>query len=181
MMNLHKRGLWLAPVLLAGCSVLGGGHSPYTPLEAQYSGTYEGVLRGVTGESAARLVLDVSQQGGAAAGVLTNLRSGKSYTFSGEFIPVGEGGSLSARLFEKGNRHAANLTANLGQAAGTAQVQGQVRTVLLGQELMDFELSLRRVPLPSAVPVPSAAPQPAGGAEETAPGVGLRWPWQTQP
>ncbi|GHG12467.1 hypothetical protein GCM10017783_25680 [Deinococcus piscis] len=145
MMNFAKVSLLLAPAFLSGCAVLRGGPPPYSPLEARYSGTYEGVLRGLTGESAARLVLDVSEKDGSAAGVLTNLRSNKSYTFSGEFIPVGEGGSLSAQLFEKGNRHAANLTANLGLSGGAAQVQGQVRTVLLGQELMDFDLTLRRV------------------------------------
>ncbi|MDO4264826.1 MAG: hypothetical protein Q4C67_11565, partial [Deinococcus sp.] len=130
-----------------------------------------------TGESAARLVLDVSERGGSAAGVLTNLRSNKSYTFSGEFIPVGEGGSLSARLFEKGNRHAANLTANLGllertgPAEGAARVQGQVRTVLLGQELMNFDLTLRRVAQPAPRNQAPAPGQPPALSQPVAPGV----------
>ncbi|WP_049775073.1 hypothetical protein [Deinococcus proteolyticus] len=160
MMKSIKLLVLLVPVMLAGCSVLGSGQAPYSPLEARYSGSYEGILKGLTGESAARLVLDVSEKDGSAAGVLTNLRSNKSYTFSGEFIPVGEGGSLSARLFEKGNRHAANLTANLGLSGGAAQVQGQVRTVLLGQELMNFDLTLRRVaqPVPQGQAAVSADP-----------------------
>ncbi|MFC6617409.1 hypothetical protein [Deinococcus radiophilus] len=158
-----------AGLLMSGCTVVGGSLSPYTPLEAQYSGTYEGQLQGrVTGTSAARLVLSVSEADRTAAGVLTNLRSNKSYTFSGEFIPVGEAGSLSARLYERGNRHAANLTANLSLNDGTPRLEGQVRTVLLGQELLNFDVVLNKV---SAAGPATTAPAPAQAAPP------LRLPW----
>ena len=69
MMKSIKPLVLLVPVMLAGCSVLGSGQAPYSPLEARYSGSYEGILKGLTGESAARLVLDVSEKDGSAAGV----------------------------------------------------------------------------------------------------------------
>lgn len=135
----------LLPLALTGCSIMGSGLTPYTPLEAQYSGTYEGTLSGLTGTSAARLVLSVSEPTGTASGVLTNLRSGKSYTFSGEFIPLPQGGSVSAKLFEKGDHHAANLTAGLSMNGSSARLEGRLKTLLLWQEVLEYQVSLTRV------------------------------------
>lgn len=147
------RRAW-APALLAalalplsGCA-LGALISPATPLERALNGTYEGVGTGLTGRVPYRLILSVQEKGGTVSGVLTNLESRKAYALSGRFRrevapgrAPGLGGGISARLFEGGDKERGELSAQLGGG----ELRGTLRTVLLGQPLLRYELALRRV------------------------------------
>lgn len=145
--------LLLAPVL-GGCA-LGAYLSPLTPLERAVNGTYEGIGVGGTGRVPYRMTLTVQEREGRAAGVITNLESRKVYAASGTFKRLDQGGALEMNLFENGDKHRGNLHATL---SGT-RINGVLRTVLLGRELLGYTIELNQVTgeAPAAAP---AAPTP---------------------
>ncbi len=148
--------LLLLPPVLSGCA-FGAYISPLTPLERAVNGTYEGIGVGGTGRVPYRMTLTVQEREGRATGVITNLESRKAYAASGTFKRSAKGGALELGLFENGDKHRGNLHATLN---GT-KVSGVLRTVLVGRELLGYNIELSQVPgeipaaTPAAVPVPS--------------------------
>lgn len=143
---------------LTGCA-FGAFISPTTPLERALNGTYEGIGVGGTGRVPYRLVLSVQEREGTASGVMTNLESHKAYAVSGKFQRVQGGGSLDVGLFEGGNKHRGTLR---GQIQGN-QFSGVLRTVLLGRELLGYNVTLERQTgeaMPAQAPVTPAPVTP---------------------
>lgn len=134
--------------LLTGCA-LGAYISPVTPLERAVNGTYEGIGVGGTGRVPYRLVLSVQEREGRASGAITNLESRKAYAVSGKFLRAGDGGSLDVALHEDGDKYRGTLR---GQITGT-KFSGVLRTVLLGRELLGYNVTLERQAV-GAVPAP---------------------------
>lgn len=138
----------LLPLLLpalTGCAI-GAYISPMTAWERAVAGTYEGVGVGGTGRVPYRLVLNVQQRGGQVSGVLTNLESRKAYALSGTFErptggSAGDEVRLDGNLYESGDKHRGTLRGTLGPKA----FKGTLRTVLLGKELLGYELELTKV------------------------------------
>lgn len=137
---------------LTGCA-LGAYISPVTPLERAVSGTYEGVGVGGTGRVPYRLVLSVQEREGRASGAITNLESRKAYAVSGKFQRVQDGGSLDVALYEDGDKYRGTLR---GQIVGT-KFSGVLRTVLLGRELLGYNVNLEKQ---TAGANPISAPAP---------------------
>ncbi|WP_104990086.1 hypothetical protein [Deinococcus sp. NW-56] len=130
--------LLAAPLLLPGCA-LGANIAASTALERAVSGVYEGVGSGLTGRVPYRLLLSVQEREGRATGVLTNLESRKAYALSGSFQRVGTaGGSIEVDLYESGD----NLRGALRAEIGAGKVSGTLRTVLLGRELLTYNITL---------------------------------------
>lgn len=130
--------LLAAPLLLPGCA-LGANIAANTALERAVSGVYEGMGSGLSGRVPYRLLLSVQEREGRATGVLTNLESRKAYAVSGSFQRVGAaGGSIEVNLYEGGD----NLRGTLRAEIGTGKVTGTLRTVLLGRELLTYNVTL---------------------------------------
>ncbi|MDL2345341.1 hypothetical protein QOL99_14460 [Deinococcus sp. MIMF12] len=130
--------LLAASLLLPGCA-LGASIAASTALERAVGGVYEGVGSGLTGRVPYRLLLSVQEREGRATGVLTNLESRKAYAVSGTFQRVGTtGGSIEVNLYESGD----NLRGTLRAEIGAGKVSGTLRTVLLGRELLTYNLTL---------------------------------------
>ncbi|WP_102126221.1 hypothetical protein [Deinococcus planocerae] len=143
---------------LTGCA-LGAFISPTTPLERAVGGTYEGVGVGGTGRVPYRLVLSVQEREGKASGVMTNLESRKAYAVSGKFQRVENGGAIDVGLFEEGNKYRGTLR---GEIVGT-KFSGVLRTVLLGRELLGYNVTLEKQTgeaAPASAPVPLAPVTP---------------------
>ncbi|BDP42288.1 hypothetical protein DAETH_22570 [Deinococcus aetherius] len=124
---------------LTGCA-LGAYISPTTPLERMVGGTYEGIGVGGTGRVPYRLVLSVQEREGRASGVMTNLESRKAYAVSGKFQRVENGGGIDVGLFEEGNKYRGTLR---GRITGN-RFSGVLRTVLLGRELLGYNVTLEK-------------------------------------
>ncbi|MPY65118.1 hypothetical protein F8S09_00210 [Deinococcus sp. SDU3-2] len=140
MRALHFLPLLAAPLLLPGCA-LGANIAASTALERAMNGVYEGTGTGLTGRVPYRLLLSVQEREGRATGVLTNLESRKAYAVSGTFQRVGTaGGSIEVNLYEGGDALRGTLRAELG----AGKVTGTLRTVLLGRELLTYNLTLER-------------------------------------
>ncbi|WP_246580377.1 hypothetical protein [Deinococcus aestuarii] len=143
---------------LTGCA-LGAFISPTTPLERAVNGTYEGIGVGGTGRVPYRLVLSVQEREGKASGVMTNLESRKAYAVSGKFQRVQGGGGLDVGLFEEGNKYRGTLR---GQIQGN-KFSGVLRTVLLGRELLGYNVTLDKQTgeaMPAQAPVTPAPVTP---------------------
>lgn len=130
------------PVLLSSCA-LGAYFSPITALEHTANGLYEGEGNGITGRVPYRFTLTLQEKSGRANGVLVNLESQKTYTGSGSFKRTPSGGYLDLNFFENGSKYRAVMHAELtGQS-----IIGQVKTVLLGQQLFPYNINLKKLDL----------------------------------
>ena len=147
--QLRASAFALLPALLVpaltGCAI-GAYISPMTAWERAVAGTYEGIGVGGTGRVPYRLVLNVQQRGGKVSGVLTNLESQKAYALSGTLETLkGEEPTdevrLDGNLYESGDKHRGTLRGTLSPKA----FKGTLRTVLLGKELLGYELEMTKV------------------------------------
>lgn len=141
----RRASLALLLPALTGCAI-GAYISPLSPLERQFNGTYEGVGKGPTGHVPYRLLLSLQPKAGKVSGVLTNLESRKAYALSGTFQQAGDRLTLDTALFEDGDKHRGNLR---GVWEG-GKLSANLRTVLLGQELLSYNLELTRTEAVSA-------------------------------
>lgn len=126
--------------LLSGCALLGAELTPVTALERQLNGTFEGYATGVTGRVPYRLTLVYTQRSAQATGVLLNLQSRKAYSVTGRFTWGGQSGSLDLNGYE-GSAWRATFRGEM--TAG--QVTGRLNSVVLGREVLPFNLTLNRV------------------------------------
>ncbi|AAF11062.1 hypothetical protein [Deinococcus radiodurans] len=143
----RRAALLLTLPVLTGCT-LGAKITPLTALEKQVNGLYEGVGSGPTGRVPYRLVLTVQPRGQQVSGVLTNLESRKAYALSGSYQAAGDALTLDTALFEKGEQHRGNLRGELKDG----ELNGQLRTVVFGKELLSYSLRLQRVTDAAAEP-----------------------------
>ncbi|MEF2278688.1 hypothetical protein V3W47_10275 [Deinococcus sp. YIM 134068] len=141
---------------LTGCA-FGAYLNPSTSLERALNGTYEGIGVGGTGRVPYRLVLSVQEREGRASGVMTNLESRKAYAVSGKFQRGENGGGIDVGLFEEGNKYRGTLR---GQITGT-KFSGVLRTVLLGRELLGYNVTLDKQTGEYVPPPAAATPAPA--------------------
>ncbi|PNY82721.1 hypothetical protein [Deinococcus koreensis] len=153
---LRPAALSVLAVSLSGCA-WGAFLSPLTALERSVNGLYEGIGVGGTGRVPYRLTLTIQEREGRAAGVLTNLESRKSYAASGTFRKAAQGGALELQMYENGDQHRANLHA----VVAGEKINGTLRTVLLGKELLGYVVELNKVgAAPAAVPASPTTPTP---------------------
>lgn len=125
--------------------MIGAYISPTTALERAVNGTYEGIGTGLTGRVPYRMTLTVMEREGRATGAILNLESKKAYAFAGTFKRTPEGGYLDLNLYENGDKHRGNIH---GELQGV-KLSGTLRTVLLGKELLSYNLNLSKVPYES--------------------------------
>ncbi|WP_167757952.1 hypothetical protein [Deinococcus fonticola] len=128
------------PALLGSCAI-GAYFSPVTAFERSVNGMYEGEGNGITGRVPYRLTLTVQEQAQRANAVLVNLESRKTYTGSGKFTRTTTGGQLDLNFFEDGNKFRAAIHADLTPET----ISGQLRTVLLGRELLPYNITFKKV------------------------------------
>lgn len=121
------------------------------------SGTYDGSA-GALGPY--RLLLNIERTGRASA-VLTQLRSGKVYSASGQFTPGGQGGDVSLNLYA-GERAEGSLSGRLLISGQAASLRGTLSLPPL-RAALQLERQASPQPLPRFLPdVPQedAAPAP---------------------
>lgn len=128
------------PVILSSCAI-GAYFPPITALERTTNGIYEGEGNGITGRVPYRLTLTIQEKAGRANGVLQNLESKKTYTGSGTFRRTIDGADVDMNFFENGNKFRAVIRA---QMQGSNLI-GQLKTVLLGQELFPYNINFKKV------------------------------------
>lgn len=129
-----------ASLALVGCAPRVN-FTPMTPLEQTTNGLYQGEGVGLLGRVPYRLTLAVQERSAQASGVLHNLDSGKVYAGSGTFRTTPSGGWLNMNFFENGQSFRAAIHAELQGD----KLTGQLKTVVLGKELLPYTLKLRKV------------------------------------
>lgn len=137
---MRRVSLLALALLLAGCAPRVN-FTPLTPLEETTNGLYQGEGVGLTGRIPYRLTLAVQERSAQASGVLHNLSSGKIYAGSGTFRTTTTGGILDMNFYENGQSFRATLHADLQGD----KLSGKLRTVLLGKELLPYNIALKRV------------------------------------
>jgi hypothetical protein len=129
----------LAPLL--GSCAWGAYLPPSTALERQVNGMYEGIGVGPTGRVPYRLTVSLVERDGLASGTLVNLESHKTYAGSGSFKRLQDGTELTLNLYENGH-HRANVSLVRREQNGQISLDGVLRTVLLGREILGYTLNL---------------------------------------
>lgn len=135
----HVAALLLAPLL--GSCAWGAYLPPTTALEREINGMYEGIGTGPTGRVPYRLTVSVVERDGRVSGSLVNLESHKTYAGSGIFKRLQDGTELTLTLYENGS-HRANIYLVRREQNGQVSLDGSLRTVLLGREVLGYALSL---------------------------------------
>lgn len=139
----------VAPLLvpLLGSCAWGAYLPPSTALERQVNGMYEGIGVGPTGRVPYRLTVSLVERDGLASGTLVNLESHKTYAGSGSFKRLQDGTELTLNLYENGH-HRANVSLVRREQNGQISLDGVLRTVLLGREILGYTLNLHPMQAP---------------------------------